>query len=396
MTHFAYIARDTAGQQVTGTLAAASEQAVLAELHGRDLAPLRIREVRDRQRLQRRVSTRHLATAYRQVADLLRVGMPLLRALQLLSRSKSNPQLAAVMGAVADDIAQGSRLADAMARRGHVFPPVQVAMIRAGERGGFLEQIFARLGAFLERQTELRARVIGSLIYPGMLLTVGLLIVLAALVFFVPRFQEFYGRIELPLPTRILLGTSAALTRYWLLVLLGLVLAAAGWSWLRARPDVRRAVARLQLRVPKLGTLVSSLAVARFTRILGTLLGNGVPTLSAMRISREAVGNVLLAEAVDRAAESVRAGDPLARPLAASGMFAEDVVEMIAVGESANNLPEVLLTIADTIEKRVDRMLALFVRLIEPLLLLTLAGVVLFIFIALIVPMMRLSSAISG
>ncbi len=396
MTHFAYIARDATGQQVTGNVAAASEQAVLADLHGRDLAPLRIREIHDQPRMQRRVSSRHLATAYRQMADLLRVGMPLLRALQLLSRSKSNPRLASVMGAVADDIAQGSRLADAMARRGHVFPPVQVAMIRAGERGGFLEQIFARLGVLLERQTELRARVVGSLIYPAMLLTVGLIIVLAALVFFVPRFEEFYGRIELPLPTKILLGTSAALTRYWLLMLLGIVLAAAAWSWLRGRPNVRRAFVRWQLRVPKLGALVSSLAVARFTRILGTLLGNGVPTLSAMQISRDAVGNVLLAEAVDRATESVRAGDPLARPMAESGMFGEDVVEMIAVGESANNLPEVLITIAETIEKRIDRMLALFVRLTEPLLLLALAGVVLFIFIALIVPMMQLSSAIAG
>ncbi len=171
------------------------------------------------------------------------------------------------------------------------------------------------------------------------------------------------------------------------------VIVACAWLWRKA--GVRRTVARWQLRLPRLGPLVSSLAIARFARILGTLLGNGVPMLGAMKISRNAVGHILLAEAIDEAAEAVRAGESLSEPLAASGMFADDVAEMIAVGESANNLPEVLITIAETVEKRVDRMLGLFVRLMEPLLLLALAGVVLFIFIALIVPMLRLSSAIS-
>lgn len=395
MSTFAYIARDPAGQRVTGTLAAPSEQAVLTELHGRDLSPLQVHQVAERPHLKRRVSSRHLATAYRQLSDLLRVGMPLLRALQLLGRSKSNPRLAAVMATIAEDIAEGSRLGDAMSRHTEAFPPVQVAMIRAGERGGFLEQVFARLGTFLENQADMRAKVIGNLIYPVVLLTVGAAIVVAALVFFVPQFQDFYSRIELPLPTKILLGASALLTRYWVFVTLAIIGVIVTCAWLWRKPSVRRTLARWQLRLPKLGPLLSSLAIARFARILGTLLGNGVPMLAAMKISRNAVGHILLAEAIDEAAEAVRAGEPLAEPLAASGMFADDVAEMIAVGESANNLAEVLITIADTVEKRVDRMLGLFVRLMEPLLLLALAGVVLFIFIALIVPMLRLSSAIS-
>ncbi len=380
---------------MTGTVAAASEQAVLAELQGRDLAPVRLHPLRRQARWQRRVPSRHLATAYRQLADLLRVGMPLLRALELLGKSRSNPRLAAVMSAIADDVVEGSRLADAMTRHTDVFPSIQVAMIRAGERGGFLEQVFARLGAFLEHQADLRAKVIGNLIYPVVLLTVGLAIVVAALVFFVPKFQDFYSRIELPLPTKILLGASALLTQYWLIGLLGIVAAALGYFWIARRSNVQHVIARWQLRVPKLGGLVASLAIARFTRILGTLLGNGVPMLSAIQISRDAVGHVLLSKAIDEAGEAVRAGEPLAKPLADCGMFPEDVAEMIAVGESANNLPEVLITIAETIEKRVDRMLNLFVRLMEPLLLLGLAGVVLFIFVALIVPMLRMSSAIS-
>jgi len=396
MPTYAYIARDTAGQRRQGTLVAASEQAVLTELHGRNLAPVRVHAVRERLRLGRPVSTRQLATAYEQLADLLKVGMPLLKALQLLGRNKSNPRLAAVFREIADEISEGSRLADAMGSHPDMFPPIHIAMIRAGERGAFLEQVFARLGSFLENQAQMRARVVGNMIYPAVLLSVGGAIVVAALIFFVPKFETFYSRIELPLPTKILMGASTILTQYWLaLIIVGTVTAVVGSSLLR-RPAVRRVFARWQLGIPKLGPLIASLAVARFTRILGTLLDNGVPMIAAIRISREAVGHPLLAEAIDRAADAVSAGEPLAAPLGASGMFPEDVAEMIAVGESANNLPEVLLTIADTIEKRIDRMLALFVRLIEPLLLLTLAGVVLFIFIALIVPMMRLSSAISG
>ena len=395
MATFAYIARDHAGERVNGTVTAASLQAVLSQLQGRDLAPVEVHQVRQLPRLKRRVSVRQLATAYRQLADLLRVGMPLLRALQLLSKGKANPRLADVFATIADEIAEGARLADSMARHPDVFPTIQVAMIRAGERGSFLEQVFARLGTFLENQADMRAKVIGNLIYPAVLLAVGLSIVIAALVFFVPKFEAFYSRIELPMPTKVLLATSGLLTRYWLLVILGVLVAVVAWTWVARQPAVRTALARWQLRVPKLGALVSSLAVARFTRILGTLLGNGVPMLSAMQISREAVGHVLLTRAIDEASESVRAGEPLARPLAESGMFADDVAEMIAVGESANNLPDVLIAIAETLEKRIDRMLQLFVRLMEPLLLLALAGVVLFIFIALIVPMLRLSSAIA-
>ncbi len=396
MGTYAYIARDSSGNRQSGTLAAASEQAVLAQLHGRDLAPVRVDEVREMPTFRRAVSTRQLATAYGQLADLLKVGMPLLKALQLLSRGKSNPRLAAIMAEIAEEIADGARLADTMSKHPNVFPPIQVAMIRAGERGGFLEQVFERLGAFLENQAEMRARVVGNMIYPVMLLTVGAAIVVAALVFFVPKFQTFYARIELPLPTKILMGTSAVLTRYWLGLIVGGVIAVLAGSWLFRRPDVRRTFACWQLRIPVLGPLIASLAIARFTRILGTLLVNGVPMISAMQISREAIGHPLLARAIDEAVDAVRAGEPLAGPLGDSGMFPEDVAEMIAVGESANNLAPVLVAIADTLEKRIDRMLQLFVRLMEPLMLLALAGVVLFIFIALIVPMLKLSAAIGA
>lgn len=394
MPSFSYVARTTSGERVTGVLETANEQAVLSELASRGLSPLRVVESTSAPRRRGGVAVRRLAAAYQQLADLLHAGVPLLRALRLLGRSKANPRIAATMTAIADDVADGQRLADAMARHPSIFPPIQIAMVRAGERGGFLDQVLARLASFLVHQAELRAKVIGNLIYPIVLLVVGLGVVVAALIFFVPRFKDFYKEMTLPLPTRILMATSEVLTQHGLIVLIAVAVIIAGAVHLWRKPGVRRQLAIWQLRVPMFGPLVKSLSVARFCRVLGTLLTNGIPMLQAMRISRDAAGHPLMEEAIDAATESVRAGEPLAKPLGASGLFDEDVVEMISVGESANNLDSVLVSVAETIERRVDRLLGIALRLMEPLLLLALAAVVMFIFIALVVPMMSMSSAL--
>lgn len=298
------------------------------------------------------------------------------------------------MASIADEIAQGERLADALSRHPRIFPSVQVAMVRAGERGGFLDQVLARLGAFLVHQADVRARVVGNLIYPVVLLCVGVGVVLAALVFFVPKFKDYYKKVELPLATKILLGLSDALVSWWPLLLILVAGAAVAGVWASRNVTVRRRAADGLVRLPVIGPLLRGVAAARFARTLGTLVENGIPMIGAMQISRDAAGHPALAEAVDRAIESVRSGETLARPLGASGFLEEDVVEMISVGESANNLAHVLLTVADSLETRTDRMLAVLIRLMEPALLLLLAGLVFFIFLALIVPMMRLSSAL--
>lgn len=395
MPTFAYVARDPAGERVVGELDSSNQQAALMELQAKGLAPVRISESKERVRRRRSISTRRLAAAYGQLADLLRAGVPLLRALRLLGNSRADPRIAEVMSAVADAIADGDRLADAMARHGDVFPPVQVAMVRAGERGAFLDQVLERLSTFIAHQAEMRSKVIGNLIYPVILLVAGIGIVVAAMVFFVPRFKGFIDKgMELPLATRLLLGTSDVLVNHWFMVLVAIGVVAFALHRISRRPQVRRAVAVWQLKVPVLGGLVRSLCVARFSRVLGTMLGNGIPMLQAMRIARDAAGHVLLVEAIDAATDAMRAGESLARPLGSSGFLDESTVEMIAVGESANNLPDVLVTVADSLEKRIDQTLAILIRLMEPLLLLLLAGVVIFIFMALIVPMMQLSSSV--
>lgn len=337
---------------------------------------------------------RRLAAAYEQMSDLLGAGVPLLRTLQLLGRGRAHSGLSSAMTRVADRVADGDRLADAMRQTGG-FPDVQLAMIEAGERGGFLGDVLGELGTFLEHQAERRATVVGNLIYPAILVVAGIGIVVAALVFFVPKFATFFEGAELPLATRILLTMSDVFLTGWPYLLAAAVAIALLWSLGRGRPDVEMAVARISLRTPLFGDLVRSLAVARFARMLGTLLQNGIPMINAMKISRATTGNPLLTAAVDRATEEVGAGATLAGPLGESGLFGEDVIEMIQVGETANTLPDVLVGIAKTEERRTDRILETLLKLMEPALLLLLAGAVVFIFLALVVPMMQLSAEMS-
>jgi len=209
----------------------------------------------------------------------------------------------------------------------------------------------------------------------------------------VPKFEEFFSKMpDLPLPTRLLLGTSSALTAHPALTTTLCAVGAAAAVLLLRRAATRAWIARRALRLPAIGPLLASIAVARFARMLGTLLENGIPMPEAIEISRGSAGNPVLADALARAGEAVRHGEPLSRPLADSGLFAEDVVEMISVGESANNLPSVLVRLAEVLESRIDRTLATLLRLMEPAMLLVIAGIVMFIFLALVVPMMQLSS----
>jgi general secretion pathway protein F/type IV pilus assembly protein PilC len=389
---FDYIARDAGGRRVKGRVDAASEQVLLGDLAAKGLVPIRVAPA-GAPRTGGRVGVRALSASYRQLSELLRSGVPLLRALKLLGRGKSNPTLAQAWNEVGDGISSGERLADAMERHPRVFAPVHIAMVRAGERGAFLEPVLGRLATLLEQQADLRSKVIGNLMYPVVLLLVGCAVVVAALVFFVPKFEDFFDKLpSLPLATRILLGASDLFTRHAVFTVVVLLVALiSAWSAWR-RPSVRFWFAERMLRVPMVGPLASAIAVARFARMLGTLLENGIPMLQAIDIARESAGNPVLSRALERAADSVRQGEQLSQPLADSGLFAEDVIEIITVGESANTLPSVLTRLADTLEARIDRTLSTLLRLMEPAMLLFISVLVMFIFLALVVPMMQLSS----
>lgn len=401
MPTFEYQALSANGQPVAGVLAGASEQAVLAELENRRLVPTEIRETSQGAGAVgawggRRVSDRALGYSYTQLSDLLRAGVPLLRGLKLLSNRRSKPVLAGVFKELAEGVEKGADLGAVMANIPSVFPPVHIAMVRAGEKGGFLEDVLQRLGALVIRQAELKSKVIGNMVYPALLVVLGVGVGIAIFGFFIPQFRPMFANLKGGLPplTKLVFALSDAVGQYGLYTAAGLGVAAfTGWRVTR-RPDVREAFERFKTRMWVIGPLVRGFATARFCQLLGTMLSNGVPMLAALKIAKDGTGNVLLARAIDRAAEEVRGGKGLSGPLAESGLLEDDVIEMIAVGESANNLDEVLLKVGDSIEARLDRMLGAAVRLIEPLLLLGMAAVVGVVAGALLIPMSKLSSSL--
>ncbi len=384
---------DSAGARVTGALAAATESAVLAELESRRLTPVRVAPRKEKR--GGGVSARALGTAYAQLSDLLRAGVPVMRCLTLLGRQKTKPALAAAFRDVADRVADGSEVSEAMQDHPRVFPSIHVAMVRAGEQGGFLEDVFEQLGLFVLAEAELKGKVVGSLIYPTIL--VGIMLVVVGVIFtvFVPMFEPMFARIEqVPTITKIVFAISDAVVSYGPVTAIVVGAVAFGCYRLSKRADVQRGIAIVRTRAPVIGPLTRALATARFCRLLGMMESGGVPLLNAMKISRDAAGNVLMEEAIDEAIESVRGGDQLAPPLAKSGLFPEDVVEMISVGEAAGNIDKVLLNVAETLEKRIDRLLTAAVRLIEPLMLMMIAGMIGTIAVALILPMTKLTATL--
>ncbi len=400
MPDFAYVARNAEGKRVTGTISAANPREAVSLLSGQALFPV---EVKTDQpvptwRRGRRISGQQMAVIYAQLSGLLRSGVPLLRALQVLQTQTSNVLLQETLDDVHDRVEDGATLAEAMRHHPRAFSELAVSMIRAGGEGGFLEDALERIAQFTEQQEDLKSRTLGALAYPIFLAVVGALVVFGLLIFFVPNFGQIFDDLreagKLPALTRGLMWISESLQRYGLFLLLGLgLLGTYARSRLATRAG-RRWSDVLRLRLPLLGPIFRNLAVARFCRVLGTLLHNGVPILKSLEISRDAAGNRVLSEAVEAASENISSGDSLAKPLAASGHFPATVVEMIAVAEESNTLDRVLVEIADGLERRTARRLDLAVRLLEPVMLLILAAIVLLVVIALLLPIFMMTSTI--
>jgi general secretion pathway protein F/type IV pilus assembly protein PilC len=273
-----------------------------------------------------------------------------------------------------------------------------VNMVRAGGEGGFLEDALDRVASFTEQSEDLKGRTLSAMVYPLLLGGAGTAVVTVLIVFFVPKFAVMFERLrergELPWATDMLLWVSDTTRTYgWIFLL---VAAAVGlWVSLKLKTDEGRRMRDLaKIKVPFAGPIFLSFAVARFCRVLGTLLKNGVPILKALEISRDAAGNRVLTEAIAKASENISAGQSLAGPLAASGHFPKMVVEMIAVAEESNTLDHVLVGLADDLEKRTSRQLDLLVRLLEPAMLVLLAAVVLLVVVALLVPVIKMSSSL--
>ncbi len=398
MPEFTYIARDTTGQRVRGTVSAASQREAVSTLSARDLFPLKVAADRPVAGGRTpRVRAQLIATTYSQLAALLRSGVPLLRSIDVLRSQSSHAGLVQILDDVHGRVEEGARLGDSMARHERAFGEMSTSIIRAGEEGGFLEDALDRVATFTEQQDEMRSQVIGALAYPIFLAVVGTIIVNVLVIFFVPQFEDLFSTLrdqgELPIVTDWLLATSHFLQRWGIVLLAGLFVAFLVVRAKLATDEGKMLRDRFRLRLPWVGAIYLDMAVARFCRVLGTLLTGGVPILPSLRISSGATGNRVLAAAIQEAADNISAGEALAAPLAQSGHFPPTVVEMIAVAEESNTLETVLTNVADTLERHTWRRLNLFVRLLEPVMLLILAGVVLVVVIALLLPVLKMSTA---
>lgn len=399
MPTFAYKARNTStGDAVNGTLVAETPIAAARILDERSLMPIEVEEVKERQKSfltggQRRISISKIGVIYEQLADLLRAGVPVLRALAVLSKQASNASISRILREVHDDVAGGDTLADALGKHPQAFTTLHVSMIRAGEKGGFLEDVLTRLSEFVARQDALKNKFIGALIYPCVLLAGGLGAVTLLMLMVVPRIRELLTDESLTIATKIVFAVSDALGQYYIYIGVGLVLLVAAISAFFSSAAGKLLWARLQLKTPGVGRIYTMVALCRFCRIFGTLLANGIPIIQALKIARDSAGNSILAAAVDKAAESVNLGESLAAPLAQSKVFPPAMIDMIAVAEESNTLEKVLVEIANTQEERTGRQIELFVRLLEPLLLLIMGLMVMFIAVALLLPILKLATS---
>lgn len=390
------------GRQRSGVVEAAHAEAAAGALKARGLAPTRIRvqaeavPVRRRfnLRLGRPLAAKGLAVFTRQLAMLVNAGVPLVRALEILARQERNPAFRPVLEDLIGGIRAGGTLSDGLRRHPRVFDRLYVNLVRAGESGGVLEAVLARLAQFLEQGVQVRARLKAAMTYPVIILIVAATIVLALMTFVVPRFEAiFAGTLKgqaLPALTQLVLGASRFLKEH---TLLAGGLAAGVWLLLRlaARTGTgRRRLDRWKLRLPLLGDVLLKAAVARFARTFGTLLASGVPMLQALAIARDTAGNTHVAAAIQTVHDRVQAGDGVAGPLRATRVFPDMAPSMIEVGEETGALPEMLGRVADSHDEEVDRTVAALTTLIEPLMIVVMAVMVGTIVIALFLPIIRI------
>jgi type II secretory pathway component PulF len=417
MPTFSYKALHTDGTMAEGQLDAAGRPDALRQMETLGLRPVKLVEKAvataknvtilpaGLERLgdislklqSRKISTKDLENFTRLLSSLLAAGVPLSRALVILYREASAPFVAAKWKEIHNLVVDGMSLANAMAKSPDVFPRVYVAMVEAGEAGGFLDVVLAQIADFQSREKELKSKVLTAMIYPCILFCLALLVLTLLLVFFIPKFQKMFASVHgaLPLITQLIIGASHVVRSYGLFIALGLiggVLLARTWF---TSEKGRRVWERLVLRSPLVGPLVAQFAMARFCRMLGTLLGAGVPLVQSLNVGRKSIGNQTLVDAVSESIQRVQQGGRLGQSLAdCKDLFSGSVLEMISVAEESGRLDTELVRIAVVTESDLDRNLKTAVSFAEPMMLFIIAAFIGTIFIGMLLPVFSLQDYI--
>jgi general secretion pathway protein F len=392
MPVYRYRAVNPAGEVAVGELDAANESEIVDRLRDQGLMPMQIahaagavfaaaaqpsaKEGRKRRLFESKIVTRdQLLAVTREMATLLRAGLPLDRALEILIGLAPTPAVATMLQGIRDDVRGGKALSQALSARGEVFSRFYVNIVRAGEAGGALGVVLQRLADTMERNKELRESVKSALIYPVILICVAVVSVALLLVWVVPQFETTFAQAgrALPLATQVVV-TVGKFMRGWWWAVLGIVFLAVVWFRRRGRnPAVRLVRDRRMLEAPLLGDLVAKIETARFGRTLATLLANGVTLLSGITIVKETMTNTVLANALDGVIAKLREGKGFGRPLAETGLYPKLATQMILVGEESGRLEEMLARVADVYDREVQMAIKRFLAVLEPALILGLA-----------------------
>ncbi|MDR2438460.1 MAG: type II secretion system F family protein [Planctomycetaceae bacterium] len=401
MTDYVYTARTVSGNNVSGKLTANTKREALETLHRLSLFPINVDEANRGQitikLFSRKVADSQIADLLGQLADLLENGVPVLAAFQVLIKQTTHSVLRNILMDIHDRIADGEAIDNAFSSHSNIFNDLTISIIRAGAEGAFLEDALRRTAKFMAQQAELKGKIVNAMIYPSILFFVGISVVVVLLIFFVPQFMMFFDQItaagqSLPWTTQSLIWMREVIINYGLyfvgvFVFLGI--------WIQGQLSTKwgiQVMDRIKLRLPLIGPILLNSAVSRFCRVLGTLLENGVPILRSLDISSQSTGNTILADAVRRSAENVSSGETLSKPLVDSGIIPPQVMAMISIAEESNTLENVLVNIADTIERNTARQLDTMIRLIEPLMLLLMAGAVFYITVSMLFPIIKMTS----
>jgi general secretion pathway protein F len=402
MPVFTYRAADRAGRTIDGVMEALDARAVVERLHKEAYFPVRVDRADARPRLGAlpvprvgaRVPARDLLAFTQQLATLVEAGIPLDRTLTILGDLSISPRLRQIVQDVAQSVRSGATLADALSRHHpRPFSRLYINTIRAGEKGGALELALTRLAQHLEATRELREAITSALIYPTLLLTVGVGAVVFLLTFVLPRFAVILGDLgqALPLPTRIMLGVSDTLVAYWWVGGVAVVVVLMAWQLVSQSEAGRLRVDRWLLGSPLVGTVVRKIEVGRFARTLGTLLHSGVPLLNALDVAREVTGNRVLALALTALQEGVKRGNGLAQPMAETGAFPTLAIHMVRLGEETGRLEEMLGRVATAYEGEIRVAIRRLIALVEPVIILFLGLVVLGIVISILLAILSLN-----
>jgi type IV pilus assembly protein PilC len=397
---YEYTLRDPKGKVVKGRIEAANQGAVATRLKTMGVAPLSISEVQNTG-LQREITIpgmgstikmKDLSIMSRQLATMITSGLSLLRSFSILAEQTENKALAKVLGSVRSDIETGSSLSDSMGRHPEVFPPLMLNMIRAGEVGGFLDQVLVSVAENFEAEVKLRAKIKSAMTYPVVVLIIAVVAVAGMLLFIVPVFEAMFTNLggDLPLPTKVLV-VLADIMKWTALPLVAVAVGFSAW-WNKHKNDdaVLERVDPLKLKLPIFGKLFQKVAIARFTRNFGTMLHAGVPILQALDIVGDTSGNVVVAHAVKDVQHSVRSGQSLTAPLSKHAVFPAMVTQMMAVGEDTGALDEMLEKVAEFYDQEVEATTEQLTSLIEPLMIAFLGGIIGSMIVALYMPIFKI------